>query len=145
MKSTLVAGLGQSLTYTIPVEKTVPHVYRESELFRAMPPVFATAYLVGLIEWACMELLQPHLEPGEQSLGTAIAVTHTAATPVNLSVNVEVLVERVDARRIAFRVKAHDDLDVIGEGTHERFVIDRERFLKRVAEKAQKAQQAVKR
>jgi fluoroacetyl-CoA thioesterase len=109
-----------------------------------MPPVFATAYLVGLIEWACMELLQPHLEPGEQSLGTAIAVTHTAATPVNLSVNVEVLVERVDARRVAFRVKAHDDLDVIGEGTHERFVIDRERFLKRVAEKAQKAQQAVK-
>jgi fluoroacetyl-CoA thioesterase len=136
MKSSLAAGLAFTFRYAVPEDKTVPHVYPESPLFRAMPPVFATAYMVGLLEWACIEAMQPHLDPGEQSVGTAIAVTHTAATPPGLTVTVEVELTRVEGRRLTFSVRAHDGIEPIGAGTHERFVIDGERFLRKVREKA---------
>jgi predicted thioesterase/quercetin dioxygenase-like cupin family protein len=101
-----------------------------------MPAVFATAYLVGLFEWACLEALRAHLDPGEATVGTDIRVSHTAATPPGLTVSVHVCVERVEGRRIAFRVSAHDGVDPIGEGTHERFVIDPGRFTDKVRAKA---------
>lgn len=84
--------------------------------------------MVGLIEWACMEAMRPHLDAGEQSVGTDIRIAHTGATPPGLTVRVEVAVERVEGRRLSFRVTAHDGIESIGGGTHERFVIDRERF-----------------
>jgi fluoroacetyl-CoA thioesterase len=136
MKSSLRAGLLHQLTYRVPVDKTVPHVFPDSDLFRTMPQVLATSYLVGLIEWACMEVLKPHLEDGEQSVGTGIQITHAAATPPGLGIQVDVSVESVDGRRIRFHVKARDEIEPIGEGTHERFIIDRARFMRRVAEKA---------
>jgi fluoroacetyl-CoA thioesterase len=139
MKLSLAAGLTHTFSYRVADEKTVPHVYPESDLFRSMPSVFATAYMVGLIEWACMEAMRPHLDAGEQSVGTAIQVSHTAATPPGLTVRIEVTLEHVDGRRLSFRVVAHDDLEPIGEGTHERFVIDRERFDRKLAEKAGRA------
>ena len=70
--ASLSAGLRFEFSYRVPEQKTVPYVYPESALFQAMPHVFATAYLVGLFEWACMEAMQPHLEPGEQSLGVDV-------------------------------------------------------------------------
>jgi fluoroacetyl-CoA thioesterase len=135
MKTTLAPGLTFTFRYLVPEDKTVPYVFREAERFQDMPKVFATAYLVGLLEWACIEAIQPHLDPGEQSVGTAIAVTHTAATPPGLTVTVELTLERVEGRKLGFRVRAHDGIDPIGEGTHERFVIDRARFEKKLAEK----------
>ena len=101
-----------------------------------MPQVFATAYWVGLIEWACMEALQPHLEPGEQSVGVDIRVSHSAPTPPGLTVTVHVVVEAVEGRKLTFRVSAHDGVEAIGEGTHQRMVIQSARFLQRVAQKA---------
>lgn len=136
MKSSLQLGLKHELVYRVRTDKTVPNVFAEAELFRDMPPVFATAYMVGLIEWACMEAMAPHLDLGEQSVGTTINVSHTAATPPGFDVRVEAVLERVEGRRLGFRVKASDDMGAIGEGTHERFVIDRERFMQRVAEKS---------
>ena len=136
MKPSLSPGLTFDLSYRVPEEKTVPHVYPESALFQAMPRVFATAYLVGLFEWACMEALAPHLEPGEQSVGVDIRVSHTAATPPGLTVNVRVQIQAVDGRRVTFRVSAHDGVEAIGEGTHQRAVIQTERFLQKVAQKA---------
>jgi len=136
MKSTLVPGIALAFRYTVADDKTVPHVYPESPLFREMPSVFATAYLVGLLEWACIEAIAPHLDPGEQSVGTGVWVTHSAATPPGLTVTVEVSLLKVEGRRLTFSVRAHDGVDPIGEGTHERFVIDRERFVRKVAEKA---------
>jgi len=136
MKPSLSPGLTFDLSYRVPEEKTVPHVYPESALFQAMPRVFATAYLVGLFEWACMEALEPHLEPGEQSVGVDIRVSHTAATPPGLTVNVRVQIQAVDGRRVTFRVSAHDGVEAIGEGTHQRAVIQTERFLQKVAQKA---------
>jgi fluoroacetyl-CoA thioesterase len=135
MKPTLTPGKTFTFSYRVPPEKTVPHVYPESPLFREMPSVFATAYMVGLMEWACMEAMQPHLDAGEQSVGTAICVTHTAATPPGLTVKVDVKVTKVDGRRLAFEVSAHDGVDPIGAGTHERFVIDGARFARKAAEK----------
>jgi fluoroacetyl-CoA thioesterase len=139
MKQTMAAGLTHTFKYRVPPEKTVPHVYPESEIFRAMPPVFATAFMVGLLEWACMESMRPHLDHGEQSVGTGIWVTHTAATPPGLTVTVEVKLTHVEGRRLLFEVSAHDGVDPIGSGTHERFVIDGARFATRANEKGQAA------
>jgi fluoroacetyl-CoA thioesterase len=135
MKTTLRAGLSSEFAYRVPEDKTVPHVYPESDLFRAMPRVFATAYMVGLVEWACMEAMRPHLDPGEQSVGVDVRLSHSAATPPGLTVTVQVHVEKVEGRRIRFSVKAHDSVEPIGEGTHERFVIDPDRFLAKVKQK----------
>ncbi len=136
MKPTLAAGLTSTFRYVVPDDKTVPHVYPESARFREMPAVFATAYLVGLLEWACIEAIQPHLDAGEQSVGTGVWVTHGAATPPGFTVTVEVALQKVEGRRLTFSVRAHDGVDAIGEGTHERFVIDRARFVARVEAKA---------
>ncbi|MET0789948.1 MAG: thioesterase family protein [Polyangiaceae bacterium] len=140
MKPSLSQGLTFEFSYRVPEHKTVPHVYPESPLFQAMPPVFATAYLVGLVEWACMEAMQPHLEAGEQSLGVDIRLSHTAATPSGFTVKVLVVLEAVVGRRLTFRVSAHDGVDAIGEGTHERVVIQTERFLQKVAKKSAASQ-----
>jgi fluoroacetyl-CoA thioesterase len=136
MKTTLRAGLKHEFRYRIPENKTVPHLYPEAEAFRAMPPVFATGFMVGLIEWACIDAIQPHLDAGEQSVGTDLRLTHTAATPPGLTVTVKVTLERVEGRKLAFSITAHDGVDTISQGTHERFVIDAERFLRKVQEKA---------
>ncbi len=135
MKTSLAAGLKFTFRYTVPENKTVPHVFTESERFREMPQVFATAFMVGLLEWACIEAMQPHLDPGEQSVGTGIWVTHTAATPPGLTVTVDLTLVATEGKRLTFEVRAHDGIDLIGEGKHERFVIDREKFVKRVAAK----------
>jgi len=136
MKPSFVPGLSSTFTYRVPLERTVPYVYPESPLFQDMPQVFATAYLVGLIEWACIEAMQPHFEPGEQSVGTDIRINHTAATPPGLEVRVQVTVDRVEGRRVRFSVKADDGVEAISEGTHERFVIERARFRKKMEQKA---------
>jgi fluoroacetyl-CoA thioesterase len=136
MKPSFSPGLTFEFSYRVPEQKTVPHVYPESPLFQVMPPVFATAYLVGLFEWACMEAMQPHLEPGEQSVGVDIRVSHIAATPPGLTVKVQVLVEAIEGRKLTFRVSAHDGVESIGEGTHQRALIQAERFLQKVAQKA---------
>lgn len=138
MKSTLSVGQIREFSYRVPEDKTVAHVFEGERLFADMPPVFATAYLVGLIEWVCMQALDAHLEPGEQSVGTAIGVTHTAATPVGLTVKVTVRIVGVQGRRVRFEVRAEDDAELIGEGSHERFVIVRERFLEGVAKKRER-------
>jgi fluoroacetyl-CoA thioesterase len=139
MKPSLSPGLEFTFRYRVPEDKTVPHLYPEAPLFQEMPKVFATGFMVGLLEWACIEAIRPHLDPGEQSVGTAISVTHTAATPPGLTVTVELRLLEVEGRRLVFAVKAHDGVDPIGEGRHERFVIDRERFARKVEQKARAA------
>jgi fluoroacetyl-CoA thioesterase len=139
MKASLVPGIRHQKRYVIPEDKTVPHVYPESPMFLEMPKVFATAYLVGLVEWACMEAIAPHLDPAERSVGTEVRLTHSAASLPGMAATVSISLEGVDGRRLSFKVSAHDGVDPICEGTHERFVIDPERFLKRLEQKAQAA------
>ncbi len=136
MRSSLRAGLQHEFRYLVPDSKTVPHLYPESEQFREMPAVFATGFMVGLLEWACIDAIRPHLDPGEQSVGTDVRFSHLAATPPGLTVTVNVALEKVEGRRLTFSVRAHDGVDLISEGTHERVLIDPKRFMQRVEEKA---------
>lgn len=137
MKNTLQPGLTHTFRYTIPPTKTVPHLYPESEMFRQMPEVLATGFMVGLLEWACVDALRPYLDwPAEQTLGTHVDFSHEAATPPGMTVSVEVRLERVEGRKLVFHVEAHDGVDRIASGTHERVVVDSARFRAKVAEKA---------
>ena len=143
MKPTLHAGLSHRFAYRVPDNKTVPHLYPEVAEFQAMPRVFATGYMVGLMEWACMQLMAPHLDPGEGSLGVHIDVNHTAATPPGFTVTVDVECTEVVGKKVSFKVKAHDGADQIGTGRHERFVVAWDRFNANVAAKAAKATEKV--
>ncbi len=136
MKDTLRAGLRHEHRFTVTAGKTVPALYPEAAEFRVMPEVFATGFMVGLLEWACIDAIRPHLDgPHEQSVGTRIDVTHEAATPPGLTVTVVVEVVAVEGKKLAFDVSAHDGVDTIARGRHERFVIDRAKFDARLAAK----------
>lgn len=136
MKETLKAGLEHELRFVVPPSKTVPALYPESTEFRQMPAVFATGFLVGLLEWACLLAVKPHLDwPAEQTVGTRIDVTHEAATPAGFVVTARAHLAEVAGRRLVFRVEAHDGVDIIARGTHERTVIVRERFDAKLATK----------
>jgi fluoroacetyl-CoA thioesterase len=139
MKVTLQPGATARLTFKVPAEKTVPNLYPESADFRAMPQVFATGFMVGLMEWCCLEALKPHLDPGEGSLGIHINVSHSAATVPGQLVTVDCECTSVSGRRVAFKVTAHDGVEVIGAGTHERMIVPWDRFVGRVNEKAKRA------
>lgn len=129
MKVSLKPGIRYQHRFVVPSSKTVPALYPESPEFVAMPEVFATGFLVGFLEWACIKAINPHLDwPQEQTLGTHIDVSHEAATPPGLEVTATVELIEVDGRRLVFAVEAHDGVDLISRGRHERFVINREKF-----------------
>ena len=140
MKDTLRPGHTHQFKFEVPPTKTVPHLYPESEMFRQMPEVLATGFMVGLMEWACLEALRPHLDwPREQSLGIHVNLSHLAATPPGLTITVDVRLDRIEGRKLSFFVSASDGIDKIAEGTHERFVIDAARFNAKIAEKSRAA------
>jgi fluoroacetyl-CoA thioesterase len=139
MKPTLKPGLTHRFAYMVPENKTVPFTFPESPEISAMPKVFATGYMIVLMEWTCTQLLTPHLDSGEGSLGVHVDVSHLAATLPGMTVTVDVEVTQVVGQRISFEVKAHDGIDLIGEGRHERFVVAWDKFNARVAAKAKAA------
>ncbi len=136
MKDTLRAGLEGTFRYRVPASKTVPRIYEEAADFQLMPEVLATGYMVALAEWACIEVIKPHLDwPREQSLGTRVNLSHVAATPAGFTVEIRARLEAVEGRKLVFGVSASDGVDLISEGTHERHVIDARRFGEKVAAK----------
>ena len=139
MKPSLKPGLKHCFSYKVPENKTVPHLYPEAREFQAMPDVFATGFLVGLLEWTCIQLLQPHLDPGEGSLGIEIDVAHTAATPAGMTVTVEAELIALEGAKSRFRVRAHDGIDEISAGEHARFIVKWDKFNARIDEKRIKA------
>lgn len=137
MKDSLKPGIRYEHTFTVPLSKTVPALYPESAEFVAMPEVFATGFLVGFLEWACIKAINPHLDwPQEQTVGTHIDVSHEAATPPGMQVTATVELLAVEGRKLVFAVEAHDGVELISRGRHERFVINREKFDARVGAKA---------
>lgn len=139
MKPTLKPGLTCSFSYTVPENKTVPFTYPESPEIAAMPKVFATGFMIVLMEWTCIQLLTPHLDAGEGSLGIHVDVSHSAATPPGMTVTVEAECVEVAGRKLTFKLRAHDGIDVIGQGLHQRAVVAWDKFNARVAEKAKLA------
>jgi len=136
MKDSLKPGIRYVHRFKLPASKMVPALYPEADEFVAMPEVFATGFLVGLIEWACIRAINPHLDwPSEQSVGTHIDVSHDAATPPGLEVTATVELLAIEGRKLIFAVEAHDGVDLISKGRHERFIINKEKFEAKVATK----------
>jgi predicted thioesterase len=98
-------------------------------------PVFATPYMCALMEKAAWTSLAPYLAPGESTVGTMLSISHSSASPVGIKVWAESEVTAVDGKRIQFKVAAYDEKGLIGDGTHERFIITDERFLAKTARK----------
>ena len=137
MKATLKAGIEHELRFRVPDSKTVPALYPEASEFQAMPRVLATGYMVGLIEWACIQAVNPHIDwPNEQTVGISINVDHTAATPPGLEVCARVKLIEVDGKRLVFETELSDGVDNISKGTHERFIVNAEKFIRKVRQKA---------
>lgn len=141
MKETLRPGLRFEFQYQVPETKTVPHLLPESPEFQEMPRVLASGFMVGLIEWACIRAVNPHLDwPREQTVGIGFQLNHIAATPPGLTVTVKGELLKVEGRKLTFAIVADDGVDKISEGIHERFVIEAARFNAKAAAKANTCQ-----
>ncbi len=136
MKLSLEPGMAFEFTYTVPVEKTVPYLFPEFPEGGRMPEVLATGFLVGLLEFACIRFINPHIDwPRQQTVGIQVNLSHTAATPPGFSVTVKGRLEKVDGRKLTFVLDASDGVDSICQATHERFIIDADKFNSAVARK----------
>jgi fluoroacetyl-CoA thioesterase len=122
------------------VQTEVTHEKTANRISSGVVEVYATPQMIALMEQACADLAQACLPPGQTSVGTLVNVTHIAATPVGHTVRSEAELVEVDGRRLVFAVVAYDETEKIGEGRHERFIIDQERFMGRVAQKVSTAQ-----
>jgi len=116
------------------------HVVQFSDTARSsggetLPVVLSTPRMIGLLEFTCQLLVLPHLAEGQTSVGSQVNVRHLAATPEGMTVRLRAELLEVDRRRLRFMVEAWDSLEKIGEGEHERFIIDKDRFDARLEEK----------
>ena len=92
-------------------------------------PVYSTPSMIALLEMAACNCVAPYLEEGTSSVGTLLNIKHLAATPIGMNVTAEATLTEIDGRRLVFEIKVHDETTLIGEGTHERFLVFSEKFL----------------
>jgi fluoroacetyl-CoA thioesterase len=118
------------------IETVVNEADTAERLGSGLVPVLGTPALVGLMENAAVRALEGHLPPGLTSVGGRIDVRHLAATPVGMRVHARAELVEVEGRRLAFRIEAWDEVEQVGKATHERFVVDVERFVKKAKGKA---------
>jgi predicted thioesterase len=128
--SSLRPGLRGEAEIVVGTRDTAPHVGS------GKIKVLATPVMVGLMEEAALNAVEGLLPPGHQTVGTRLAITHVAATPVGHRVVARAELQQVDARRLTFHVWAEDERERIGEGTHERIVVEVARFDRRAQQKA---------
>jgi fluoroacetyl-CoA thioesterase len=122
-------GLSGSAELKVGEEHTAPRVGS------GKVHVLATPVMINLIETAALAAIEPRLPDGYQSLGTRLDVRHIAATPVGMKVRATAVVTRIESRTVAFRVEAHDEKELIGDGTHERVVVNVAKFDARIRKK----------
>lgn len=134
----LKPGLRFRQTITIDENLIVPSVAKAFTGFTDMPPVFATAFLVGFAEWTCIEALRPYLPPESRTVGIHVDLSHSAATPVGLQVTAEVELIAMEDRKLRFKVVVTDEAEVISEGYHDRFIVHYDKFIDRVNKKRDK-------
>mgnify|MGYP000166740324 CR=1 FL=1 len=131
---TLSVGLSHSERMRVTAAHTVPQV-ADWPGFADMPPVFATAMMVGFMEQTCIQALRPWLDEGQRTVGTHVDMSHVAATPVGMLVEARVELVDIQGRALTFRVTCRDEAGLIGEGLHQRAIIDLQRFEQRLAAK----------
>ena len=120
-------NLKPGMTHTlemIVMEKDTALVHRSGEL-----PVLATPAMAALMEETCWKSVAPYLEEGQGTVGTRLDLVHTAATPVGMNVTCRSELTEVDGRRLVFSVEVSDECGPIGKSTHERFIVNNEKFL----------------
>lgn len=131
----LKPGLKFSKSLTVIEALAVPAQARIFDPATEMPPVFATAQMIAFVEWTCVAALAPYLGPHQRTVGTRVEMTHTAATPIGMAVTAEIELVAIEGRTLRFKAACRDEKEPIGEGFHERAVIDHERFMTRLAKK----------
>ncbi len=125
----LGTGIKGHLTETVSESLTASHI--GSGTVR----VLATPMMIALMEKCCRTAVKPYLEDSQETVGTHVNVSHVSATPVGMQVNIECELIEIDRRRLTFKVSAQDERGLIGEGLHERFIIDVEKFSSKVNNK----------
>ena len=132
-------GLRHTASVKVDAGLTVPEVSVAFGSFRDMPPVFATAFMVGFVEAICIAALKPHLPEHQHTVGIHVDLRNSAATPVGMTVTADVELVAVEGRRLRFKAECRDDAEVIATGFHDRAIVDAAKFLARVQDKARKA------
>jgi fluoroacetyl-CoA thioesterase len=136
MRPGLMTGARHVVRYTVPAHQTVPDLLPALAEFRRGQPVFATGFMVGLMEAPCMAVVYPHLEPGEVTVGTAITMTHLSASPPCTPLAAEARVVAVDGRSVRFAVVVADAAgQIAAAGQHGLRAVDAARFRARLAAK----------
>jgi predicted thioesterase len=133
MSEPLQAGM------THEMERQVTEDLSAQKVFPHVPNVYATRAMVGHFEEVCAAMVLPHLGEKEQTVGIGMKFKHMAATPIGMKVRFNAKLVEVDGKKLTFEVEGFDEVDKIGEATHERFIINAEKFNSRMAEKAKKA------
>jgi fluoroacetyl-CoA thioesterase len=136
MHNTIVPDITHTLSLQVNDRLLVTAFAPQFSAFADLPPVFATAFMVGFMEWACIEALKPYLPDGENTVGTHVYLSHVAPTPLGMKVSAQVELMEVKGRTLRFRVDCYDECGLIGSGFHERSVIDTKRFMDKVRKKA---------
>jgi predicted thioesterase len=126
----LTPGIVHEITITVAPEYTARHIGSGTVA------VLATPYLIALCEEAATKAVQPYLPEGQTTVGIMVNVHHLAATPVGMKVTARAELIAVEGRRLTFAVTARDEVEKVGEGTHQRVIIDVARFLDKVTSKA---------
>jgi fluoroacetyl-CoA thioesterase len=128
----LQPGLRHEASIRVTEALTVPAMAHAYPSLADMPPVFATAFMIALVEWTCVEALRPYLLPHQHSVGIHVDISHKAATPIGMQVTAKVELIEIRERRLRFQAICRDEVEEIGAGFHERAIIDQEKFLNRV-------------
>ena len=126
LKPGITHEIERETTEDMSAQKVFPHV----------PHVYATSVMVGHMEAVCAEMVLPHLGEGEQTVGIGMQFSHIAATPLGMKVRFSAKLIEVDGRKLVFEVEGFDEADKIGKATHQRFIINAEKFNNNVAKKA---------
>ncbi|AMO22504.1 thioesterase family protein [Ramlibacter solisilvae] len=134
MKDSLKTGLRHTARLEVTRERTIDFMGEQAR-------VYATPMLVRDVEVACRELLMPHLDAGEDSVGTRIELDHTGATLLGMAVSIEVELVALEGRAARFQVTASDSVEPICRANHHRFIVDVAKTAQRLAAKAAKATQ----
>jgi predicted thioesterase len=114
---------------------TVTEPLTAAQLHRRGIYVMSTPEMVRLVEHCALEGVQPFLQPNQNSVGTRVDLRHLGGTPMGMRVTARTTLVEIDRRRLVFQAEVHDELERVGEGTHERFIVDAEKHLLRIQEK----------
>ncbi len=114
---------------------TVTEPLTAAQLHRRGIYVLSTPEMVRLVEHCALEGVQQFLEPNQNSVGTRVDLRHLGGTPMGMRITARTTLAEIDRRRLVFQAEVHDELEKVGEGTHERFIVDAEKHLQRVQEK----------